>query len=467
MQHRLDEFNKKRLEYLKIRIKNQLDTIKDEIGPLRYKLYCAITDDCDNFEELRDMAEMELQIDALSYSKGLMEKLKEYNVGIEDLRDAGCNKDTENTEETDDEEEDIEYEEEGTEECTYEDLIEGLEDEEMLDIMSSILDIRDDTEPEEEKYRTEIMEAFEKTREMIRIENGLKELEDDEELLDFIEDFDTKSDGGEDAEDDSEEDDSEDGIDPDDIFLDSSNDGNNTEEDEDDSEEEINADDIFIDDDDTDDEEEDDIEDDIDPDDIFMDEEETDDIDPDDIFLDDEEDTSEEDDEEEDEDEDEDEDYEDDIDPDDIFLDDEEDTSEEDDEDEDEDYEDDIDPDDIFLDDDEVLSNTFGMEEGISDIDAGDILGNGIKDTNKKEKKSYTVIDDTGIKNKVNTEIKNRTNEVFSTDTKRGQKAQKMFNWIMKAVDTSEEGIKRASKAVKKNIIDVKKKDEEEEYIDF
>ena len=432
MQHRLDEFNKKRLEYLKIRIKNQLDTIKDEIGPLRYKLYCAITDDCDNFEELRDMAEMELQIDALSYSKGLMEKLKEYNVGIEDLRDAGCNKDTENTEETDDEEEDIEYEEEGTEECTYEDLIEGLEDEEMLDIMSSILDIRDDTEPEEEKYRTEIMEAFEKTREMIRIENGLKELEDDEELLDFIEDFDTKSDGGEDAEDDSEEDDSEDGIDPDDIFLDSSNDGNNTEEDEDDSEEEINADDIFIDDDDTDDEEEDDIEDDIDPDDIFMDEEETDDIDPDDIFLDDE-----------------------------------EDTSEEDDEDEDEDYEDDIDPDDIFLDDDEVLSNTFGMEEGISDIDAGDILGNGIKDTNKKEKKSYTVIDDTGIKNKVNTEIKNRTNEVFSTDTKRGQKAQKMFNWIMKAVDTSEEGIKRASKAVKKNIIDVKKKDEEEEYIDF
>ena len=454
MQHRLDEFNKKRLEYLKIRIKNQLDTIKDEIGPLRYKLYCAITDDCDNFEELRDMAELELQIDALSYSKGLMEKLKEYNVGIEDLRDAGCNKDTENTEETDDEEEDIEYEEEGTEECTYEDLIEGLEDEEMLDIMSSILDIRDDTEPEEEKYRTEIMEAFEKTREMIRIENGLKELEDDEELLDFIEDFDTKSDGTEDEEDDSEEDDSEDGIDPDDIFLDSSNDGNNTEEDEDDSEEEINADDIFIDDDDTDDEEEDDI----DPDDIFMDDEETDDIDPDDIFLDDEEDTSEEDEEETD-----------DIDPDDIFLDDEEDTSEEDEEeeDEDEDYEDDIDPDDVFMDDDEVLSNTFGMEEGISDIDAGDILGNGIKDTNKKEKKSYTVIDDTGIKNKVNTEIKNRTNEVFSTDTKRGQKAQKMFNWIMKAVDTSEEGIKRASKAVKKNIIDVKKKDEEEEYIDF
>ena len=174
--------------------------------------------------------------------------------------------------------------------------------------------------------------------------------------------------------------------------------------------------------------------------------------------MNDEEDTSEEDEEETD-----------DIDPDDIFLDDEEDTSEEDDEDEDEDedYEDDIDPDDVFMDDDEVLSNTFGMEEGISDIDAGDILGNGIKDTNKKEKKSYTVIDDTGIKNKVNTEIKNRTNEVFSTDTKRGQKAQKMFNWIMKAVDTSEEGIKRASKAVKKNIIDVKKKDEEEEYIDF
>ena len=71
----------KRTEFLKHKIYEKLDYMKDGLGDTRYKLYKQIVEACDDFEELRSIAEMELQIDMYEYVKSEIQPLVENEAG--------------------------------------------------------------------------------------------------------------------------------------------------------------------------------------------------------------------------------------------------------------------------------------------------------------------------------------------------------------------------------------------------
>lgn len=76
----------KRILFFKGRIMEQLEGIRDYIGDARYKLYVAIVEQCNDYEELRDMAELELQLDTVAYTRDLIRQLEENNIDIKEVR---------------------------------------------------------------------------------------------------------------------------------------------------------------------------------------------------------------------------------------------------------------------------------------------------------------------------------------------------------------------------------------------
>ena len=79
----------KQLNFYKNRIKQQLDNIRSDIGDLKYELYIKMVDGCEDYYELLEMAELEMQIDFLNYTKGnIMNKLEKENITVRDLKEA-------------------------------------------------------------------------------------------------------------------------------------------------------------------------------------------------------------------------------------------------------------------------------------------------------------------------------------------------------------------------------------------
>ena len=79
----------KQLNFYKNRIKQQLDNIRSDIGDLKYELYIKMVDGCEDYYELLEMAELEMQIDFLNYTKGnIMSKLEKENITVRDLKEA-------------------------------------------------------------------------------------------------------------------------------------------------------------------------------------------------------------------------------------------------------------------------------------------------------------------------------------------------------------------------------------------
>ena len=77
------------IEFFKETIKNELLQIKDDIGNVRYNLYVNMVDTCDDLDELKEMAELEMQIQAIKYySNSIKNKLNEQEVDIKDIRKA-------------------------------------------------------------------------------------------------------------------------------------------------------------------------------------------------------------------------------------------------------------------------------------------------------------------------------------------------------------------------------------------
>ena len=138
--------SEKQLNFFKNYIKGKLNTIKDDIGHIRYKLYIAMVDECNNYSELREMAELEMQIDMIAYTNGeLAGKLKELNTDFESVINI------DNT---------VEYKipEETAEENN--ELFEDMEDDDVMDAMAHMLMQRIANEPEEEKLREELLDSI-------------------------------------------------------------------------------------------------------------------------------------------------------------------------------------------------------------------------------------------------------------------------------------------------------------------
>lgn len=201
--------NEKGILFLKNRIIARLGEVKDLLGPYRYKLYIAMVEECNDFNELRDMAELDLQMDMFDYVRNEIEpKMAELNLSLPDLRklDAGVDYST--------------LSKPKELELTPDDIPEALDDPEVDSAMAMLLAARLANEPAEEKYRQEMLD-FTFESDPAYLANEIDEV-DDAELSQYgnmgadedeFEDDDTDllSYGGEgdDTEEESDDDDSE------------------------------------------------------------------------------------------------------------------------------------------------------------------------------------------------------------------------------------------------------------------
>lgn len=125
-----------RLQFYKARIKEKLADIKDDLGPLRFKLYNAMVDECDDYEELREMAELEMQLELLDYTRNeITGRLLAEQINIADIKKAANNIDTSSKS--------IVY--------NQDDLEDDLEDPDIASAMAFLLAKRLAAEPIEEK----------------------------------------------------------------------------------------------------------------------------------------------------------------------------------------------------------------------------------------------------------------------------------------------------------------------------
>lgn len=393
----------KQLNFYKNRIKQQLANIRSDIGELKYELYIKMVDICEDYHELLEMAELEMQIDFLKYTNGnIMDKLEKDNITVRDLKEAIDRDAREALDKP------IETDEEYELMANMEDMSE-VDDAELDAALLRQLIQREEDMPDEERNRDsdylpgmEVSARIEEQWENEQIESLFDYDEDDDEYDEYDEDdddddeYDEDSILGEDESDEYEEYDEELQEDDDDILGTDNEDESNLDnyDDEDDimMDDEDDDDILGYDDEDYDENEDDTLDenDAISEEDFFLadegsefsdnygDSDDDDDIDLDDFFSDEDDDDS-------------DEDYDDDYDgvleEDDFFID-------ADDEEEDADDsvgEDAIDEDDFFLDEDDLDEDILGDEESDEDIIDNDILGD---DNYEDEDDDEDIIDD-------------------------------------------------------------------------
>ena len=189
--------NQKGIDFLKNRIKARLAEVSDQMGKYRYKLYIAMVDECNDFEELKEMAELDLQMDLFDYVRHeINPMLDELNLSIADVRrmDSGEIPSIGNPLQN--------YEIEPSE------MEELLDDEEANAAMAMLLMSRIKTEPDEERYRQEILDfQLEEKMEVDSIDDI--QIDEDDGLNELLEadetDEEPESDDSEESEDDLEE----------------------------------------------------------------------------------------------------------------------------------------------------------------------------------------------------------------------------------------------------------------------
>lgn len=142
-----NQINQKAIDFLKNRIRSRLAEVADQMGKYRFRLYMAMVDECNDFDELKEMAELDLQMDLFDYVRNeINPMLDEMNMSIADVRrmDIGDIPPLANPLQ--------DYEIEPTE------IEELMEDEEANAAMAMMLMNRIKNEPDEEKYRQEILD---------------------------------------------------------------------------------------------------------------------------------------------------------------------------------------------------------------------------------------------------------------------------------------------------------------------
>ena len=194
--------DEQRIIFLKKRILNRLEEVQECMSNTKYKLYKTIVNDCNSFDEIREIAELDMQLGLIDYVRKLKYSLDENNISIDDIEAINNysdkpqklslilpSKNINQTQKLDD--------------IDISTLGEDIEDEEVLAAASSILLSRLNAIPPEELYREQI-----------------EDYEDDELSEEHIDDIDVSyddlySNSGDDEEDDDDEE--EDELDFDDI----------------------------------------------------------------------------------------------------------------------------------------------------------------------------------------------------------------------------------------------------------
>lgn len=139
---------RQKLEFFKQFIKEKLEKIREDIPARRYRLLLAVIDDCDDYNELREMAELDMQIDLFEYTKTeINPKVQQLNLDMDTIREAQSTypvqeKPTDDTSPSD---------------YTTEELIEDLDDPIIGAAMVAMLAARAASEPLEETYRDDML----------------------------------------------------------------------------------------------------------------------------------------------------------------------------------------------------------------------------------------------------------------------------------------------------------------------
>ena len=188
--------DEQRIIFLKKRILNRLEEVQECMSNTKYKLYKTMVNDCNSFDEIREIAELDMQLGLIDYVRKLKYSLDENNISIGDIEAINNYRDkpkklslilpSKNINQT-----------QKLDDIDISTLGEDIEDEEVLAAASSILLSRLNAIPPEELYREQI-----------------EDYEDDELSEEHIDDIDVSYD---DLYGNSEDDDEEDELDFEDI----------------------------------------------------------------------------------------------------------------------------------------------------------------------------------------------------------------------------------------------------------
>ena len=155
----------KKLEFFKNKILEQLKELKDEIPEMRWNLWVSSVEMCDDYEALREMAELDMQLDMFEYTRNeINPKLEKLNVSIQDVREG---KPLNDLNKIDDEYSNKRVEGGATpsvapasiEEYETDQILEDLDDPEVGAAMASLLLTRLASLPPEELNREELLDS--------------------------------------------------------------------------------------------------------------------------------------------------------------------------------------------------------------------------------------------------------------------------------------------------------------------
>ena len=139
--------NIKGVEFYRDRIRSKIEEVKDEMGKYRYKLCMAMVDECNSLDDLKEMAELTLQMNMFQYIKTqVYPMLQELGMSLDELRKF----DTDTLPEVD----------KNVVSISSDDIPEMLDDPQNLDAMAMILMQRLQSEPPEETYRDSIIDSI-------------------------------------------------------------------------------------------------------------------------------------------------------------------------------------------------------------------------------------------------------------------------------------------------------------------
>lgn len=148
-----------KVTYFKNKIEKRLEELRPYMSDVKYRLYTSMIKDCTSFDQVREMAELDMQFNMIKYVKELEEKLKLSDTNIEELeavtnQNAKAAKLTVIKPKKKEEKTNLDI----ANDIDLSSLCEDLEDDELLASAANLLMMRLNNMPDEEKYRDALVD---------------------------------------------------------------------------------------------------------------------------------------------------------------------------------------------------------------------------------------------------------------------------------------------------------------------
>ena len=77
--------NSKKIEFFKNKIRQRLKELCPYMSDVKYRLYNSMINDCQSLDDIREMAELDMQFSMIKYVQELDDKLKKSDTNIDEL----------------------------------------------------------------------------------------------------------------------------------------------------------------------------------------------------------------------------------------------------------------------------------------------------------------------------------------------------------------------------------------------